>query len=112
MISSFLLRHFFVLQAPLADANYHLHGAMDQITPAVPIVAAVDPLPVVPESKFTSEFRYLRQNIGYRKDPPNLEPVCSLQQVFKKIYDKYEIMLMNRQKIDETLRSFKQITRW
>ena len=71
MISSFLLRHFFVLQAPLADANYHLHGAMDQITPAVPIVAAVDPLPVVPESKFTSEFRYLRQNIGYRKDPPN-----------------------------------------
>lgn len=56
-----------------------------------------------------SQFAYLDDTINYEKNPPNLQAVPELQQTFQKVYDKYDIALTNRQKIDETLRNFKDV---
>ena len=60
----------------------------------------------------TSEFQYLDEDVqcqGYKMKGPKFESFPALQHSFKKVYDEYEIVLLNRQKVDESLRSFKAV---
>ena len=101
---------FIILQDRLVPGSHYAdHGATyaDFSTAPPPVPAANSPPYTV-----TSEFQYLDEDVqceGYMKKGPKFNSVPALQQPFKKVFEKYEIVLMNRQKIDEALGSFKQI---
>ena len=106
MSENFLLfLALFVLQARLRDSVPQptaIHGSMLE-SPLGNLLDASQ------RSTNGSQFPYLDDSWNYVKARPDFAAIPRLQDAFMSVFQRYEIALVNRQKVDEKLRNFKQV---